>query len=93
MRMHNPPHPGEVLKEFLGERTVSAAAAHLGVSRATLSRILHGHHGISASMALKLGEALGTTAESWMDMQVKYDLVQAARERRKSLPLFTKLAA
>ena len=93
MRMHNPPHPGEVLKEFLGERSVSAAAEHLGVSRATLSRVLHGHHGISARMALRLAEALGTTAESWMDMQTKYDLVEAAKERRKALVPFAKLAA
>jgi addiction module HigA family antidote len=93
MRMFEPPHPGEVLRDFLGETSISTAAAHLGVSRATLSRVLNGHHGISAKMALRLGEALQTTPESWLDMQLKYDLAQAASERRKPiLPLF-KLAA
>jgi addiction module HigA family antidote len=57
MRMFEPPHPGEVLRDFLGETSISTAAAHLGVSRATLSRVLNGHHGISAKMALRLGEA------------------------------------
>jgi addiction module HigA family antidote len=93
MRMFQPPHPGEVLREFLGETSISAAAAHLGVSRATLSRVLNGHHGISAGMALRLGEALETTPESWLDMQVKYDLAQAATERRKPLGPLLKMAA
>lgn len=95
MQMYQPPHPGEVLREFLGETTVSTAARHMGISRATLSRVLNGHHGISARLALRLGEALETTPESWLDMQVKYDLAQAAKERRKPIvPLSSaKLAA
>ncbi len=93
MRMFQPPHPGEVLREFLGDISVSVAAAHLGVSRATLSRVLNGHHGISARMALRLGEALETTPESWLDMQLKYDLAQASTERRTPLAPLFKLAA
>ncbi len=59
-RMHNPAHPGEVLREYLGELTVTNAAAKLGVSRVALSRILNGTNGISADMALRLEDALGT---------------------------------
>lgn len=64
MQMFNPPHPGEVLREDLGEVTVTAAARHLGVTRASLSRILNGSVGISPDMALRLSEALGTTPSS-----------------------------
>jgi len=54
MRMHNPPHPGLVLREYLGNLAVSAAAAHLRVTRVTLSRVLNGKSGISAAMAIRL---------------------------------------
>ena len=57
MRMFDPPHPGPVLKDCLGNVSVTAAAAHLGVTRATLSRILNGAAGISAEMALRLSDA------------------------------------
>ncbi len=92
MRMFQPPHPGEMLREFLSDASVSVAAARLGVSRATLSRVLNVHHGVSAKMAPPLGEGLETTPESWLDMQVRYDLAQAATEPRKPLTRF-KLAA
>ena len=62
MRMHNPPHPGLVLREYLVETTVSTAAAHLRVTRVTLSRVLNGKAGISAAMALRLAAALGTSS-------------------------------
>ncbi|HEX4320361.1 MAG TPA: HigA family addiction module antitoxin [Acidobacteriaceae bacterium] len=52
--MHNPPHPGKVLQEYLGELDVSEAAMRLGVSRTTLSRVLNGRAGISADMPLRL---------------------------------------
>lgn len=83
--MHNPPHPGLVLREYLGEVSVTLAADHLGVTRATLSRILNGSAGISAEMALRLSEALGTSAELWVGMQAKYDLWQASRKRRRRI--------
>ena len=93
MRMFNPPHPGEVLREYLGELSVSEAAGHLGVSRVTLSRVLNGRAGISADMSLRLSEALGTTPELWLGMQAQYDLSRAARQRRKKIaPLHSEAA-
>ncbi len=83
MRMFDPPHPGSVLKDYLANVSVTAAALHLGVTRATLSRILNGNAGISAEMALSLSEALGTSPELWTGMQSQYDLWQASKNRRR----------
>lgn len=77
MRMHNPPHPGEILREFCIEPlelSVTRAAEGLGVSRKTLSAILNGRAGISPEMAIRLSKAFDTTAESWLNQQVQYDL-------------------
>ena len=63
MKMHNPPHPGLVLREYIGNMAVSTAAAHLRVTRVTLSRVLNAKAGISANMALRLGAALGTSPD------------------------------
>lgn len=82
-RMYNPAHPGEVLREYLGDISVTKAAEHLGVTRATLSRILNGSTGISADMALRLEEALGTSAEMWVSMQAKYELWLASKVKPK----------
>jgi len=84
-RMFNPPHPGQIVREYLGEVSVSSAAQHLGVTRVTLSRLLNGKAGISADMALRLSEALRTTPELWMSMQAQYDLWTASRSRRKRI--------
>lgn len=85
MRMHNPPHPGEVLRELclrpLG-LTVTQAATALGVSRKTLSAILNGRAGISPEMAIRLSLAFSTSPESWLNQQVQYDLWQAKRSRK-----------
>jgi addiction module HigA family antidote len=62
---------------------VSKLAAHLGVSRVTLSRLLNGNSGVSAEMALKLSEALGTSPELWLNMQTQFDLWQVCRRKRK----------
>jgi antitoxin HigA-1 len=87
MRMRNPPHPGRVVREYLG--TVTDTANHLGVTRVALSRMLNGSAGISAGMALKLADALGTSPELWLGMQMQYDLWQASqRRRRKSVTPF-----
>ena len=78
--MHNPPHPGEVLRELCLEPlglTVTAAAEGLGVSRKTLSAILNARAGISPEMAIRLSKAFDTTAESWLNQQMRYDLWQA----------------
>ena len=75
--MHNPPHPGEVLKELCLEPldlTVTDAAEALGVSRKTLSSILNGRSGISPEMAIRLAKAFDTSAESWLNQQMQYDL-------------------
>jgi len=88
MRMHNPPHPGRVLREYLGTRSVTDTAKHLGVTRVALSRILKGSAGISADMALKLADALGTSPELWIGMQTQYDLWQASQRRRKKVRPF-----
>lgn len=77
-RMHNPAHPGEVLKDgWPDDVTITAAAKQLGVTRAALSRILNGHAAISADMALRLQDWLGIDAQMWMRMQAAYDLWQA----------------
>ena len=65
MRMHNPPHPGSVLRDYLQGVSVTNAARHLGVTRVALSRILNGSAGISADMALRLSDALGTSPDLW----------------------------
>ena len=85
MVMFNPPHPGRVLREYLGDVSVTAAARHLEVTRATLSRILNGTAGISAEMALKLSDSLGTSAELWIGMQAEYELWQVSKHRRVKL--------
>ncbi len=81
--MHNPPHPGEVIRELCLEPlgiTVTAAAKALGVSRKALSELLNGKTGISAEMALRLSIAFDTTPESWLSQQMHYDLWQAEKK-------------
>lgn len=88
-RMHNPAHPGEVLKEWIPEgMTVTTAAEQLGVSRVMLSKILNGKAGISAEMALRLSAWLGTTPEVWLEMQSARDLWEATQ---KPLPAVSPL--
>ena len=85
MLMHNPPHPGEVLRKLCLEPlslSVTEAAKALGVSRKTLSSILNGRAGISPEMAVRLSMAFNTTAESWLNQQTQYDLWQAERRQR-----------
>jgi addiction module HigA family antidote len=85
MAMFNPPHPGEVLREYLEKRSGTKAAQHLGVTRVALSRILNGASGISADMALRLSEAFGTSPELWTGMQSQYDLWRASQKKRKKI--------
>lgn len=89
-RMYNPPHPGEVLRDYLGDTTVTEAAMKLGVNRVTLSRVVSGAAGISADMAYRLAAALGTSPELWAGMQLQYDLYQAGKLPR---PRIERLAA
>ena len=79
-RMRNPPHPGEIIKELCLEPlrlSVTDAAKGLGVSRKALSELINGHSGISPEMAIRLEQAFGSTAETWLKMQLEYDLWQA----------------
>ena len=78
--MHNPPHPGEVIKELCLDPLnlkVTAAAAGLGVSRRALSALLNGHARISPDMAIRLSKAFGRSPESWLQLQLHCDLWQA----------------
>ncbi len=87
-RMHNPPHPGEILKQdalpALG-LNVTEAAARLGMSRVAFSRVLNGRAAISADLALRLADWLPPSAESWLRMQAGYDLWQAERKPRPKI--------
>jgi addiction module HigA family antidote len=78
--MHNPPHPGEIIRDACLEPlhlTVTAAAAALGVTRKTLNDLVNGHSGVSPEMALRLEQVFGSTADTWLGMQTAYDLWQA----------------
>ena len=80
MSMHNPPHPGEVLKElYLDplEITVTDAAKALNVTRKTLSAVINRRSGVSSEMALRLSKALNTSPEVWINLQAKFDLWNA----------------
>jgi addiction module HigA family antidote len=70
----NPAHPGEVLRDYLGEMSVGDAASRLGLTRAHLSRVLNGHAGITANTSLRLSAALGTSPDFWLKMQMQHDL-------------------
>ena len=93
MKMHNPAAPGELLVGWLDDLAVSvtAFAAHIGISRVMLSRVLHGHASISADMDLRLSEALGTAPGYWLALQAQRDLWTArqtakARKRIQRMP-------
>ena len=78
--MHNPPHPGKVLREYLpGTMTLVDVATRLGVTRQALSAILNGRVAVSAEMAVRLSKALDTSAELWLGMQVQYELAQVMK--------------
>ncbi|MGC1870421.1 MAG: HigA family addiction module antitoxin [Acidobacteriaceae bacterium] len=90
MRMHNPAHPGKILAKYISGRSVTEVARHLGVTRPTLSRVLNGHAGISADMALRLAEAFHAEADFWLRLQMQRDLWEASQKKRtkvKPLPV------
>lgn len=89
----NPAHPGEVLRDYLGEMNVGDAASRLGITRAHLSRILNGHAGISAEMSLRLSAALGTSPDFWLKMQVNYDLWQARKTSKIKVQPFPRTSS
>jgi addiction module HigA family antidote len=79
--MHNPPHPGEIIRDTVlagdGDLSVTEFAKQLGVSRVALSRVINARVAVSAELAIRLSAALGGSAESWLRMQVAYDLAKA----------------
>ena len=82
MGQYNPPHPGEILWGLDMQPaglTVTAVAERMGVDRKTLSRIINGHSGITAEMAMRLGKVFNTTPDLWLNMQSNYDLWQAEK--------------
>ena len=85
MKMHNPPHPGEILRELCIEPlglSITEAAEALGITRKTLSAILNGRSGISPEMAVRLSLAFSTSSESWLNQQAQYDLWEAEKQRK-----------
>lgn len=84
MNMHNPAHPGELLAGWLADlsQTVTAFAAHIGISRVMLSKVINGRSAVSADMDLRLSEALGTTPGYWLALQAQRDLWQARQDAK-----------
>lgn len=86
LRVYQPLHPGEILRELCLvplDLSVTATAESLGVSRNTLSAILNGRAGISPEMAIRLSIAFNTTAESWLQQQMRFDLWHTERSRKQ----------
>jgi addiction module HigA family antidote len=85
---HNPASPGELLREFLGARTVTEHAEHIGVARATISRILNGRTSVSMDLSIRLGEALALSPDFFSKAQLQYDLwIESQKKRQKISPL------
>ena len=82
--MHNPAHPGRILKKELEGHSKTEVARHLGISRVALSRVLNCQAGVSAEMSLKLSDTLGASPDLWFNMQTKYDFWQASQKKRKT---------
>ena len=94
--MHNPPHPGEVLRDGMfcdTGITVTEFAKRLGITRVALSRVLNGKAAVSADMAVRLAAALGGSAESWLHMQVSYDLWRSRKALRGQVARIRPIAA
>jgi addiction module HigA family antidote len=95
-RMHNPPHPGEILRDTVlrenAGMTVTAFAKRMGVSRVALSRVVNGRAAVSAELAIRLAAALGGSAETWLRTQVAYDLWHAQKKRRPRIEPLTGVA-
>ena len=80
--MNNPAHPGEILKEYLKDITITDAALKLRVSRTTVSRLLNRKNSITIDMALRLAESLNTSPEFWINLQAQYD-VEVCKHRKR----------
>ena len=86
MSMNNPPHPGEIVKEDCIkplDLNVTEVAKALGVSRQALSSLINGHTGVSPDMAIRLEKAFGSNAETWLQLQMNYDIWKARKNASK----------
>lgn len=87
-KMHNPASPGELLREFLGKKTATELAEHIGVSRATISRILNGRTAVTVDLSIRLGQALSLSPDFFSKAQLQYDLwIESQKKRQKIKPL------
>jgi addiction module HigA family antidote len=86
--MHNPASPAELLKEFLGNRTATELAEHIGVARATISRLLNGRTGVTMDLSIRLGEAFALSPDFFSKAQLQYDLwIESQKKRPRIKPL------
>ena len=86
--MHNPASPGELLKEFLGGITATRLAEHIGVTRATISRVINGRTSVTTDLSIRLGQALSLSPDFFSKAQLQYDLwIESQRKRPKIKPL------
>lgn len=98
-KMYNPPHPGELVKEVLitnSNLSITAAAALLGVTRVSISKLVNCRCSLSAEMAMRLSIALNTSVEMWINMQASYDMWQIEKKRntlRREVTRVTKALA
>ncbi|MHB8481273.1 MAG: HigA family addiction module antitoxin [Nitrospiria bacterium] len=86
MEMHNPSHPGEVLKDVCLKAhnlTITEASKALGVTRKALSELLNGHTRLSLDMAMRISIVFGGTPESWLRIQLQYDAWQLKKSKKK----------
>lgn len=83
--MHNPASPGELLREFMGNRSITQVAGHIGVARATLSRILNGRTAVTVDLSIRLGEALSLSPDFFSKAQLQYDLWTESQKKRKKI--------
>lgn len=89
MKMHNPAHPGLVLKEYINGASITDIAKRLGVSRVALSRIVNAQSSITPEMAVRLSQPLNTSPDFWLNMQAGYDLWQIRQRKTFDIaPLF-----
>ena len=98
MRMHNPPHPGAIIKDAIAAipMSVTGFAAHIGVSRVALSRVLNERAGVTPEMSIRISEAFGQDSpDIWFNLQNDYDFWQAAhaKARRKRIEPLQSAAA
>lgn len=86
--MHNPASPGELLREFLGDITITQLAEHIGVARATISRILNSRTAVTTDLSIRLGQALSLSPDFFSKAQLQYDLwMETQKKRPKIKPL------